>query len=72
MHDLKRDGHKLSWSWGEGSGVPARIRIVQKELVAWKPGIRPYSGEALRQGNPSLNPATGFSGKTEVRFYAPA
>lgn len=71
MHDLKRDGRKLSWSWGEGSGDPARIRIVQKELVAWKPGIRPYSGEALRQGNPSLNPAAGFSGKTEVRFYAP-
>ena len=71
MQNLKLDGRKLSWTWGEGSGEPSKLKIVQNALISWTPGVLAYSGQALRQGNLSLDPAAGFSGKDEVRFYVP-
>jgi hypothetical protein len=67
LHGLKGAGRELAWSWGEGSGSPARLGFSQGSLLTWQPDV-PRGG--VRLSNPS---ALGDDGvlrdNEELRFY---
>ncbi len=63
--------HKLQVKWTDGA-KPDHVRIIQKELATWTPGLRKFTGAKLRLANYSAITHDGMiNGKKELRFYAP-
>jgi hypothetical protein len=61
---------ELQYSWGEGSGDPAKIKFVQDGIQAWS--VAQQSKSKIRQANRLADDELGIVREgQELRFYSP-